>query len=234
MSVRVGRWSSLERTVAPQRFQRGTTLSLWAGSSHCQEIDKRVLERSGVSAFRDPADCVDHANGAAIHVYRQNDSQAARRPRRCRRPARETTPRRSVCEISPTAVSAVRTFQPCQRAHAESILDYMEMETLTGAIRRLRDVGFECEVTVGPNDLLSCGGCGALCEPGATEVDEIVRFEGVSDPGDAAALVALRFACGHGGLLVSAYGTYATAEHASAPRRLPAAGGRVLDAATRR
>lgn len=131
-------------------------------------------------------------------------------------------------------MSQVRTFQPMPTARAESILDYMEMETLTGAIRRLSDIGFDCEVTVGPDDLLRCGACGALCEPGATEVDEIVRFEGVSDPGDAAALVALRCACGHARLLVSAYGAYAAAEHASALRRLPAAGCRVPDAAPRR
>lgn len=96
----------------------------------------------------------------------------------------------------------------------------MQMETLTGAIGRLRDVGFKADITALWDGALRCETCSTRCDPARADVDEIVRFEGVTDPADAAILAAIRCGCGHAGLFVSAYGPDIAAEHAQALGRL--------------
>lgn len=100
----------------------------------------------------------------------------------------------------------------------------MDMESLTGAIHRLRETGYESDFVALSDGALRCSSCDAVCDPGDATVDEIVRFEGPTDPGDAAILVALRCGCGHPGLFSSAYGVDAPPEDASALRCLAAEG----------
>jgi hypothetical protein len=55
--------------------------------------------------------------------------------------------------------------------------------------------------------LLVCGPCGHSVAPGDVRIDEVLRFEGESDPDDEAAVFALTCpACGVRGLYVVAYG----------------------------
>ena len=78
-----------------------------------------------------------------------------------------------------------------------------EMETLSQAIDRLRAVGYEYDFRA-EGEHLECDQCGAEVDPSAVQVDQIVRFEGESDPGDSAVLYALDAGDGHRGLYASA------------------------------
>ena len=69
----------------------------------------------------------------------------------------------------------------------------MRMETLSTAMNRLRSQGYIEDFIAAPDGELHCGACEGDCATNV-EVDEIVRFEGASDPGDSAILVALH--CG--------------------------------------
>lgn len=82
----------------------------------------------------------------------------------------------------------------------------MEMETLTDAICRLRRSGYTSDLAALPDGALLCSACGSACDPRGVAVDRVVRFEGASDPGDAAILVAMRCTCGRAGLFSSGYG----------------------------
>lgn len=79
------------------------------------------------------------------------------------------------------------------------------METLSEAVRRLTDAGYERHLYPVDGHLV-CGRCGAQFDPSTLSVDEIVRFEGASDPDDQAILFALDAGRGHRGLYSSAYG----------------------------
>jgi hypothetical protein len=96
----------------------------------------------------------------------------------------------------------------------------MQMESLTGAINRLRDSGYAADFVALDDGALRCDSCGAPCDPDALGVEEVVRFEGSSDPGDAAILVAVRCCRGHAGLFSSAYGVDVALEDALALGRL--------------
>lgn len=82
----------------------------------------------------------------------------------------------------------------------------MEMESLTDALHRLREAGYPADLTALSNGDLQCRSCDTRCDPATARVDEIVRFEGLTDPGDAAILIAIRCSCGHAGLFTAAYG----------------------------
>jgi hypothetical protein len=86
------------------------------------------------------------------------------------------------------------------------------METLSEAIGRLRERGFRHDFSAAPGGRLRCGECGAEIDPASVKIEEIVRFEGVSDPGDESILFALSGACGHLGLYSAPYGPDATPE----------------------
>lgn len=97
------------------------------------------------------------------------------------------------------------------------------MESLSVAINRLRENGYTSEFTALADGALLCGACDSVCDPGSAVVDDLVRFEGNSDPGDAAILVAVRCSCGHSGLFSSAYGVDVAPEDALALRRFASA-----------
>jgi hypothetical protein len=88
------------------------------------------------------------------------------------------------------------------------------METMSDATARLRAAGYT-ESWIAEHSKLRCFACGTSYDPAQVTVDEVVRFEGPSDPGDEAILFALTGACGHRGLYSAAYGLYASVEDAA-------------------
>lgn len=81
------------------------------------------------------------------------------------------------------------------------------METIVDATSRLRAAGYR-EDWVADGGMLRCLGCSIAYVPSEVTVDEIVRFEGPTDPGDETILFALTGPCEHLGLYSAAYGTY--------------------------
>ena len=80
------------------------------------------------------------------------------------------------------------------------------METIREAIERLRAVGYTIDWQSTGEGRLRCIACGLTVEPSMVRIDEVVRFEGVSDPGDEAILFALSTDDGHQGIYTTAYG----------------------------
>ena len=80
-----------------------------------------------------------------------------------------------------------------------------QMETMSEASARLRAAGY-VENWLAEDGKLRCGSCTATYDPASVTVDEVVRFEGPSDPGDEAILFALSGPCGHRGQFSAAYG----------------------------
>ena len=88
--------------------------------------------------------------------------------------------------------------------------------TVTEAIAVLEGRGFSGSFHVAPEtSTLVCDGCGHRVGPSEAEVVDLFRFEGASDPGDEAVVIALCCRrCGRRGILVSAYGASADAAEA--------------------
>lgn len=86
----------------------------------------------------------------------------------------------------------------------------MEMETLVGAMNRLRDAGYTAEFRATDEGQLRCDTCSSDHDPDEVTVDETVRFEGESNPADEAILVALSCECGIKGLFTAAFGPAST------------------------
>jgi hypothetical protein len=80
------------------------------------------------------------------------------------------------------------------------------METVVQATQRLQQAGFGGHWTAIDGGRLRCAACGAEFAAGALTVEEIVRYEGASDPGDETILYALTGPCGDRGIYVAAYG----------------------------
>jgi hypothetical protein len=102
----------------------------------------------------------------------------------------------------------------------------MALETLTEAVERLARAGYTASFRP-EGGALRAGGAGAHA-PEAIDVEEVVRFEGESDPGDEAILFALR--CrddGVRGTWAVGYGPGTPAADAELVRRLSLAGRRV-------
>jgi len=91
--------------------------------------------------------------------------------------------------------------------------------TLTNSINRLRAAGYTHDLRATDDGMLRCEQCGAVEDPPTMGVDETVRFEGPSDPGDQAILLAVTCECGAHGLYSSAYGPAAPPADARALRR---------------
>ena len=85
------------------------------------------------------------------------------------------------------------------------------METLSQATTRLTGAGY-AENYAARDGRLVCGHGGTSHDPANMAIDEIVRFEGESDPGDEAIVYALDAGHGHRGLYIAAYGIAATAD----------------------
>jgi hypothetical protein len=83
-------------------------------------------------------------------------------------------------------------------------------ETLVDAIDRLRALGYVVEYSAVPGGRLRCGACSTEIAAADARIDDVVRFEGMSDPDDEAILYALTAECGDRGTYVAAYGPMAT------------------------
>jgi len=101
----------------------------------------------------------------------------------------------------------------------------MPLETLSEAVRRLEEAGYTESYRAESGGLRSARG--EILPPEALIVDEVVRFEGASDPADEAILFALRcLEGGQRGTWALAYGPDTRAEEADLARRLHASAGR--------
>ena len=99
-------------------------------------------------------------------------------------------------------------------------VDRRGMETLREALKRLEQRGFREALVARPGGLLGPTGEDAAT-PEEWVVDEIVRFEGESDPGDEAVLFALHSTDGRiRGTFVSSYGPHTEPDCAAVIRRL--------------
>ena len=85
------------------------------------------------------------------------------------------------------------------------------METLSAATARLQAEGYVKNFVAADGGQLTCADCGATFAPRDVREDQMLRFEGSSDPGDESILLALSCPSGHKGLYSSAYGPYASA-----------------------
>jgi hypothetical protein len=94
------------------------------------------------------------------------------------------------------------------------------METVAEATERLRRAGFDGHWTAVEGGRLRCSVCGAEFAADTVTVDEVVRFEGTSDPADEAILYALTGPCGHRGIYVAAYGPDASPDDVEAESAL--------------
>ena len=94
------------------------------------------------------------------------------------------------------------------------------METLAQAVGRLKAAGYEDDFRAERGGLRGLR-TGCLHEPESLVIEEIVRFEGASDPGDGAVLFAVRCEV-HGarGTYVVAFGPYVDPLDAEMVRRL--------------
>ncbi len=93
------------------------------------------------------------------------------------------------------------------------------MDTLGDSMRELHAVGWDEQLSVSDGGL-RCDGCGGWAAPEDVNVDEVHRFEGVSDPGDESILFAITMPCGHRGALPAAYGKDTAPDVADVVRRL--------------
>ena len=96
------------------------------------------------------------------------------------------------------------------------------METLLDATTRLRGLGFDLDFAATENGSLRCSSCDVELRPEKMRVDEIVRYEGASDPDDQSILVALRSDSGQAGLYSAAYGPDTPEADVNVLLRLPA------------
>ena len=79
--------------------------------------------------------------------------------------------------------------------------------TLLEAIERLRGLGFAKDMFVTQDAMVRCGVCHHDTPPDKLDLYHLVRLEGVSDPGEEAAVLALECAaCGTRGTAVVRYG----------------------------
>lgn len=85
------------------------------------------------------------------------------------------------------------------------------MDTVIDGIQYLREKGFSCDFTIDRHGLHEEGS--AICfGPSQVEVQHILRFEGKSNPADMAVVYGLKTDNGMKGVLIDAYGTYASEE----------------------
>ncbi|MEX2293415.1 MAG: hypothetical protein WD691_06465 [Acidimicrobiales bacterium] len=95
------------------------------------------------------------------------------------------------------------------------------METILEATGRLRLAGYSVDFTATEDGRLCCGDCGSLHDPATVTIDEVVRYEGASNPDDETILFALRCSCSRRGLYSTGFGPSAGPADTAVLRRLP-------------
>jgi len=83
-------------------------------------------------------------------------------------------------------------------------------ETLTEAIADLRKRGYTYDFNLHP-EWIECPPLNLQLRPSEFHVDEVYRFEGMTNPDDSSILYAVHAPSGIKGVLVDAYGTYSEA-----------------------
>lgn len=82
-------------------------------------------------------------------------------------------------------------------------------DTLSAAVNDLAQRGYEYDFNLAP-DCIECKSLDLQLMPEEFEIDEIYRFEGMTDPGDSAVVYAISSPVGNlKGVLIDAYGAYA-------------------------
>ena len=80
-------------------------------------------------------------------------------------------------------------------------------ETVLEAVQLLEREGYSANTTVHEDGTLMCGACRETHPVDGALVDQVFRFEGMSDPDDEAIVLGMRCpACGVRGVIVSAFG----------------------------
>lgn len=105
------------------------------------------------------------------------------------------------------------------------------METLSEAITRLTEAAYVHDLRADGGQLV-CDLCGTHFDPTRMTIDEIVRFEGMSDPDDQAILYALGDGKGALGLYSAPYGREASTDDIAVFRALPNRHSRSVELAT--
>lgn len=93
------------------------------------------------------------------------------------------------------------------------------MDTLTERMRQLHAAGWTEQLSVSDGGL-RCDRCRCWAAAEDVAVDEVYRFEGVSDPGDESILFAISMPSGHRGIFPAAYGKDTAPDVADVVRRL--------------
>lgn len=83
-------------------------------------------------------------------------------------------------------------------------------ETLSEAINRLKQEGYVHDFNLHP-EWIECPPLKLKLSPEEFHVDQLYRFEGMTNPSDSSILFAISSTSGLKGLLVDAYGTYSEA-----------------------
>ncbi len=94
-----------------------------------------------------------------------------------------------------------------------------EMETISAAMARLRAAGYQGDWRAVDGHLV-CDVCGTMHDPADVTIEEVVRFEGDSNPDDEAVLFALSAPCGDRGLYAAPYGPDVSADDVTVIRAL--------------
>lgn len=94
------------------------------------------------------------------------------------------------------------------------------MDSVLETVDRLRHDGFLADLSATEDGHLECNLCGTRNEPLKVRVEEVVRFEGASNPSDQLIAYALHAGCGHAGVYTSAYGPYTPRHDSAALQRL--------------
>jgi hypothetical protein len=94
------------------------------------------------------------------------------------------------------------------------------METVTDATRRLQAAGYVGNWYATPDGTLRCDETGEESAVDELRVDEVLRFEGQSDPGDMMILFALEAPSGQKGIFSAAFSADTTAAESDVIRQL--------------
>ena len=92
-------------------------------------------------------------------------------------------------------------------------------ETLTEAIRELKKRGYVHDFNIHP-EWIECPPLKLKFGPNEFHIDEVHRFEGMTDPDDSAVLYAVNSWAEVKGLIVDAYGVYAATLNADMIKKL--------------
>lgn len=95
------------------------------------------------------------------------------------------------------------------------------METIPEAAKRLRAAGYDRDFGATEDGMLVCDACDQNHDPTEMKIDEVVRYEGATNPADETILLALECSCGAKGLYYAGFGINASLADSRVLRNLP-------------